>query len=201
MASLLTRRLRTEYLSQLKLASRKDDYCCSQNSTNKTSGKASSFRTRFQDYIRALRMAGGVVNTTIVMAAANGIVKAKDISRLASHGGSITINKGWARSLLNRMKYVKRKCSNAGKVSMPDFEKIQEVFLVDITAEVLMNDIPNQLIINWDHTGLSLLPTGQWTMHCAGEKVVPIAHVDDKRRITAVLAANMTGELSVCMGH
>ena len=49
-----------------------------------------------QDYIKALRIAGGVVNTTIVMAAANGIVKAKDISHLASHGGNININKGWA---------------------------------------------------------------------------------------------------------
>ena len=63
-----------------------------------------------QDYIKSLRMAGGVVNCTIVMAAANGIVKAKDIGRLASHGGNVTINKGWARSLLNRMNYVKRKC-------------------------------------------------------------------------------------------
>ena len=54
---------------------------------------------------------------------------------------------------------MKRKCSNAGKVSTPDFKIIK----------VLMNDIPNQLIVNW---GLSLLPTGRWTMHCAGEKVV-----------------------------
>ena len=46
------------------------------------------------------------------------------------------------------MNYVKRKCSNAGKVSLPDFEAIQEVFLADICAEVLMNDIPDQLIIN-----------------------------------------------------
>ena len=83
---------------------------------------------------------------------------------------------------------MKRKCSNAGKVSTPDFKKIK----------VLINDIPNQLIVNW---GLSLLPTGRWTMHCAGEKVVPIIHVDDKRQITAVHAANMTGELSVCIGH
>ena len=88
---------------------------------------------------------------------------------------------------------VKRKCSNAGKVLLPDFEKTKEVFLADIAAEVLMNDIPDQLIINWDHTGLSLVPTGQWTMHQAGDKVVPIAKADDKRQITAVLAANMAG--------
>ena len=146
-----------------------------------------------QDYIKSLRVAGGVINCTIVVAAANGIVKAKDISQLSSHGGNIVITKAWARSLLKRMNYVKRKCSNAGKVLLPDFEKIKEVFLADIAAEVLMNDIPDQLIINWDHTGLSLVPTGQWTMHQAGDKVVPIAKADDKRQITAVLAVNTAG--------
>lgn len=92
------------------------------------------------------------------------------------------------------MGYVKRKCSNAGKVSLTRFEEIKEIFLADITTEVVMNDIPDDLIINWDRTGLHLVPTGQWTMHHAGEKVVPIANSDDKRQITAVLAATMTGE-------
>ena len=150
-----------------------------------------------QDYIEALRLAGGVVNSAIVVAAANGIVSAKDVSLLSSRGGSISITKHWAKSLLSRMKYVKRKCSNAGKVSLPNFERIQEVFLADIAAEVLMNDIPDELIINWDQTGLPVVPTGQWTMHHAGEKVVPIANVDDKRQIIAVLAATLAGQASI----
>ena len=54
--------------------------------------------------------------------------------------------------------------------------------------------IPDDLIINWDHTGLSVVPTGQWTMHHVREKVVPIANVDDKRRITVVLGATMAGK-------
>lgn len=146
-----------------------------------------------QDYIEALRIAGGVVNSAIVVAAANGIVSAKDASLLVSRGGNISLNKNWAKSLLSRMQYVKRKCSNAGKVSLPNFKMIQGVFLADIAAEVLMNDIPDELVINWDQTGLPLVPTGNWTMHHAGEKVIPIAHVDDKRQITAVLAATLTG--------
>lgn len=117
-----------------------------------------------QDYIEALRIAGGVVNSAIVVAAANGIVSAKDVSLLSSRGGSISITKHWAKSLLSRMKYVKRKCSNAGKVSLPNFTRIQEIFLADIAAEVLMNDIPDELI-SWDQTGLPFVPTGQWTMH------------------------------------
>ena len=67
------------------------------------------------------------------------------------------------------------------------------MFLADIAAEVLMNDIPDDLIFNWDQTGLQLVPTGEWTMHKSGDKIIPIAHVDDKRQITAVLAATITG--------
>ena len=147
-----------------------------------------------QDYIGAMRTVGGVVNTTIVMAAAEGIVSARDVSKLSSHGGHIHITKTWAQSLLNRMGYVKRKCSNAGKVSVTRFAEIQEAFLADVTAEVVMNEIPDDLIVNWDQTALHFVPTGQWTMHRSGDKVVPITNSDDKRQITAVLAASMAGE-------
>ena len=146
-----------------------------------------------QQYVQALRTAG-VVNTTIVMAAAMGIVSARDPTKLTSHGGHINITKTWAKSLLGRMGYVKRKCSNAGKVTVTHLETIQEVFLADITAQVIMNEIPDELIFNWDQTALPLVLTGQWTMHPAGGTVVPIAHSDDKRNIMAVLAATMTGE-------
>ena len=67
------------------------------------------------------------------------------------------------------------------------------MFLADIAAETLMNDIPDELIFNWDQTGLHMVPTGEWTMHKNGDKVVPIAHSDDKRQITAVLAATLKG--------
>ena len=57
-----------------------------------------------------------------------------------------------------------------------------------------MNEIPLELIFNWDQTALHLVPTGQWTMNKSGEKVVAISNSDHKRQITAVLAATMSGE-------
>ena len=51
-----------------------------------------------------------------------------------------------------------------------------------------MHDIPESLIINWDQTGLSIVPNGDWTMEKEGTNIVPIAHNDDKRQLTAVLA-------------
>ena len=147
-----------------------------------------------QEYVRSLRMAGGVVNTLVVMAAAQGIIAARDISKLVSHGGHIEITKTWARSLLTRMGFVKRKCSTSGKIPLTQFERVKEVFLADIAAEVVMKDIPKDLIINWDQTGLSIIPTGDWTMEKEGAKVVSIANADDKRQVTAVLAVTANGE-------
>ena len=58
------------------------------------------------------------------------------------------------------MGFVKRKCSTSGKISVEQFDELKEVFLADVAAEVLINYIPKNLIINWDQTGLSLVPTG-----------------------------------------
>ena len=43
---------------------------------------------------------------------------------------------------------------NAGKVTVAHFEEVQEEFLADIKAEVLMNDVPPSLIFNWDLTSI-----------------------------------------------
>ena len=63
-----------------------------------------------QDCINALRKVGGVVNTTIAMAAANGIIAARNPALLVQHWGHLEITKAWAKSLFQRMGYVKRKC-------------------------------------------------------------------------------------------
>ena len=82
----------------------------------------------------------------------------------------------------------------SGKISMARFEEYKEVFLADVAAEVIMNGIPESLIINWDQTGLSIVPSGEWTMEKEGTKIVPIAHSDDKRQLTAVLAVTAAGD-------
>ena len=64
-----------------------------------------------------MRNIGGVVNTAIVMAAARGVITSKNPGLFGEHGSCIEITKAWAKSLLMRMGYVKRKYSNAGKIS------------------------------------------------------------------------------------
>lgn len=102
-----------------------------------------------QNYINAMRKVGGVDNTAIGMAAANGIIAAKNPALLTQHGRHIEIRKGWVKSLLHRMGYVKRKSTNAGKVTVARFLEVQEEF---IKAEVLMNEVHPDLIFNGDKT-------------------------------------------------
>ena len=116
--------------------------------------------TLVQEFVNNLGAASGVVNTTIVMGGAEGIVSYRDISKLSSHGGHIEITKSCAKSLLQRMGFVKRKCSTLGKIPVTRFDELKEIFLADVAAEALINDIPESLIINWDQTGLSIVPTG-----------------------------------------
>ena len=71
---------------------------------------------------------------------------------------------------------MKRKSSNAGNVTVEDFEELKAVFLEDIKADVLLNDIPIELVYNWDQIAMQLIPTGEWTMHQAKDMVVPISH-------------------------
>ena len=57
-----------------------------------------------------------------------------------------------------------------------------------------MEDIPEYLIINWDHTGLNYVPVSNWTMAEEGSKRVEIVGLDDKHQITAVFGCTMAGD-------
>ena len=49
-------------------------------------------------------------------------------------------------------------------------------------------------MINWDQSGLNIVPTGERIMQLSGDKIVPVVGSDWKREITAVLAATATGK-------
>ena len=59
---------------------------------------------------------------------------------------------------------------------------------------VIFEDIPLDLIFNWDQTGLNYVPVSSWTMEKQGAKRVEIKGLDDKRQITTVFGATITGE-------
>ncbi len=120
-----------------------------------------------------------------------GIVKTKDSDLLACNGGHISLTKDWAKSLMG---LVKRRASTKAKVRPDDFEALKSQFLLDIKTVVEMDEIPLDLIINWDQTGINYVPVSSWTMATKGAKRIEIFGVDDKRQITAVFTCSMAGD-------
>ena len=90
---------------------------------------------------------------------------------------------------------VKRKVSSKAKPDVERFDIIKKAFLLDIKNVVSLDEIPPELIINWDQTTIQYVPVGSWTMESEGAKKVEIAGKDDKRQITSVLAGSMAGDL------
>ena len=64
------------------------------------------------------------MNTTITLAAAKGIILAKDSNLLIENGGHIDLTKEWAQRLMSRMGLVKRKASIGVKVHPEVFKDL-----------------------------------------------------------------------------
>jgi len=65
--------------------------------------------------------------------------------------------------------------------------------LFEIKVVVALEQIPPELIINFNQTGLKYVPVGDWTMAKEGSKSVPITGLEDKHQITAVFAGTLSG--------
>ena len=134
-----------------------------------------------QGYIKEMCSRGTAVSSSVVIAAAEGMVMNKDAHILRENGG-IKLTKEWAKSFLDRMGYVKRKS-----------ERLKSIFLMDTMNIVSMDEIPPQLIINFDKTAINYVPTPSWTMEKQGAKRVEMMGIDNKRQMTAVFGASLSG--------
>ena len=135
------------------------------------------------------------MNTAIVLATARGVILAKDANLLAEIGGSIDLSKDWAKQLLSRMGYVKRKATSKVTISSTELESLKVQFLSDIRTIVSLEEIPMKLIINWDQTPIKFVPVFNWTHDKKGTERILLAGLDDKRQITATIAGNILGHL------
>ena len=142
-------------------------------------------------YLVDLSAHGAVVNTAVAIGCAEGVMKNTDSNLLASNGEHISLTKHWGKHLFTRMGFVKHRASTKAKIIVPNFEEVKAEFLFDIKVLVEMDDIPFDLIINWDQTSIHYVPVGSWTMESEGSSRVEIVGLDDKRQITAVFATSL----------
>ena len=191
--------IRKTYLEELRKRRRYEDeedldiLRCKKRGRPVLLGKA--LDSKVQAYLSKLRENGASVSARIVIAAARGIVMTYDRSILEEFGGHVCLNKHWAHSILSRMNFVKRRATTAkSKESVTNFDELKRSFLDEVRTTVSMENIPPELIMNWDQTGIKLVPSSNWTMEKIGTQRVEIVGVNDKRQITAVFFGTLTGD-------
>ena len=121
---------------------------------------------KLQLYLKTVRSNGGPVTARIVIAAAKGLLLAHNRHGLAKYGVHIKISQAWAYALFKRMKFVLRKPGTTfkSKNNVKRFKEIKKQFLQEVNTIVKMEEIPPELILNWDQTGIKIVPTTTWTM-------------------------------------
>lgn len=189
------RNFKRVYLSKVKTGENPDDIKELPKATPGRPLLLGEFDDKVFQYIKQLRAAGGIVNCNILIAAAKGIISHEKPSLLKEYGGTLDFGKKWAESFLLRRQFVRRKATKTARKLPPDFAPIKMSFLKRIEEEMKTNDIPLDLLINWDQTGSKLVPVSCWTMAEEGCKQVPVVGKDDKREITVVLAITSSGIL------
>ena len=68
--------------------------------------------------------------------------------------------------------------------------------LPDIKNVITMDEIPVELIIDFDQTALNYVLSASWTMEKEGTSRVEVVAKDDKQQITAVFSGSMSGDFS-----
>ena len=75
------------------------------------------------------------------------------------------------------------------------FKEVKAKFLARVRKVAHQHQVIPQLIINWDQTGLHVVPAPTWTMEEEGSTRVPIVGLGEKWQITATVAVSMSGEM------
>ena len=87
-----------------------------------------------------LRNHGCVITTEIVVATAKGLTKVIDRTRLERYRGPAKLGVPWAKSLLKRMNFTKRRASTKSTNPSRSIEEAKEEFLGDLIQAVELND-------------------------------------------------------------
>ncbi len=91
----------------------------------------------------------GVVNATVIVAAACGICP------------KVSFDTEWAKKLLNRWNWVKRRKTTAKRHLPEDITAAQSTLLEAVSKPANQFNVPPELIVNFDETGLNFCPSSE----------------------------------------
>ena len=143
-----------------------------------------------QSRIKKLRDNGASISWHTAVAVARSIIEVKDHANLHRYNFS----EPWARSLFIRMN-LSHRAVTTGKLTMPDslISEVKMSFTRDIAKLVTDNQIPDDMVINFDQTPIQYCPSSRYTMAPKGSSKISINGAADKRSLTALVAVTMGG--------
>ena len=110
---------------------------------------------KLQLYLKRIREDEGPVTAGIAIAAARGLLMAEHKNKLVENGGHVKLNRHWAYGFFQRIGFVQRKPTTAKvRFIVENFAAKKKEFLDDLITTVEMEEIPPELILNWDQTGI-----------------------------------------------
>ena len=147
---------------------------------------------KLQQYLTTLKSNRGIISAQVAMAAAKGLLLSLNRGALAEYRGHIKITRHWAYSLFHRMKFVQRKVTmSQSKYTATNFAEVKQKFLDDVVETVEMEEVCPELILNWDQTGIRIVPSSTWTMDREGVSRIEMVGAKDKHQITAVFCCTL----------
>ena len=75
---------------------------------------------------------------------------------------------------------VKCRLSTKVQVDVSNFKELKKQYLLDINNVIQMDEIPAELMVNFDQTVINYVPVFSWTMEKEGSRLVEIIGKDDK---------------------
>jgi hypothetical protein len=143
--------------------------------------------------LQSLRQGGSTVNSLVVASVMRSVLSVRAPELLLQ----LSISRRWCRSWLKRrLGWSYKKATTSGqKLPAQWQERVREMKL-RVAATVDSHHITHPcFIINWDQTAVLLVQSQKYTYHHIKEKQVPVAGLEEKRQITAVVAGALSGEL------
>ena len=95
----------------------------------------------------------------------------------------------------NVMKWSWRCCTTSANKLPTDWQRQGEQMAMRIAVHIDFSKVEPCLIVNWDQTGIILVPAASRTYERRGEDRVAVLGAEEKRQITAVLASSMDGDM------
>ena len=140
-------------------------------------------------FLQNLRSRGGVVNGSVVSAAAKALISSNPSMR--DKYLSFTPTRGWTQSIYRRCNFFRR----AGTTTKPPVPRgVYDECLSDIYNCIKQHKIPPELILHADQTPSSYVSVGRMTMAATNSQSVPIKGLIDKRNITLTFVISLSGE-------